>query len=374
MLHSTSDLYGASKMLLYTVECLLSQKNNVTVFLSEEGELISELQNRRVNVKIFDLGILRKRYFNISGVLNRIKAIAQSYSRIKAFVKDNNVSLVYSNTIAVFVGAFVARRMHIKHIWHVHEIVDKPILFSWFIGKLLNTCSTKIIVVSEAVKSHWQRYIKKVPIEVIHNGIDYGIYLSDGPTIDDELKRTKNTIVIGMIGRVQYWKGQDYFLKIAGRLYRDHKNVLFVMVGDAFQGYEYLYEKLTDLKRTLSIEKVVLDLRYRKDIANILRSFDIFILPSILPDPFPTVVLEAMASGKVVVATNHGGATEMIIDGDTGFLIPFDDEARAAKIVEQLIENKELRRQVGAKARERVLKHFSSNLYKTKLMACVNAV
>lgn len=374
MLHSSSDLYGASKILLYTVESLLSKNNSVTVVLSEEGDLVPELQKKGAFVKIYDLGILRRKYFSISGTLNRIQAITKSYSKIKKIIIDNNITLVYSNTTAVIVGAFVTRRMHIKHIWHIHEIIDRPLLFSWFTGKLLNSCSSKIIVVSEAVKSHWQRYVKKVPIEVIYNGIEYANYLLDGPTIDKELKRTENTIVIGMIGRVHYWKGQDYFLKIADRIYREHKNIIFVMVGDAFQGYEYLYEKLDDLKRTLRLEKVVIDLRYRKDIANILRSFDIFVLPSTQPDPFPTVILEAMASGRAVVATNHGGATEMMIDGDSGFLIPFDDEATAAKIIGNLIENKMLRQRIGAKARERAQKLFSSSSYQNKLIDCINAV
>jgi glycosyltransferase involved in cell wall biosynthesis len=91
---------------------------------------------------------------------------------------------------------------------------------------------------------------------------------------------------------------------------------------------------------------------------------DIFILPSILPDPFPTVILEAMASGKPVVATAHGGAKEMILEGETGLLIPWDNPGSAAEAISDLVNNKKIREKMGEKGRSRVLDKFSPEAYR----------
>jgi glycosyltransferase involved in cell wall biosynthesis len=95
---------------------------------------------------------------------------------------------------------------------------------------------------------------------------------------------------------------------------------------------------------------------------------DIFILPSILPDPFPTVILEAMAAEKPVVATAHGGALEMIASGKTGFHIPHNSAKEAAGVLEKLISDKGLIKRMGKEARKRVLKKFSLSAYDKKIL------
>jgi len=374
LLHSSSDLYGASKILLYIVEAMISQNHQVSVMVSDEGLLIDELKKRGASVEVFPLGVLRRKYFKSSGIVNRIREMLAAYSHIKAFIIINNISLVYSNTTAVLAGAFAAKRMQRKHIWHVHEIIATPKIVAWVLGKILDRYSTRIIVVSDAVKAHWSKYVRSGIITTLHNGIDYREFLSTGPSIDLELNRQKGTMVIGMIGRVHYWKGQEYFLRIAEILYKSNKNVLFVMVGDVFHGYEYLYDNITQMKKSFALEHVVRDLGYRTDIPNILRSFDIFVLPSILPDPFPTVILEAMASAKVVVATNHGGAKEMIVDKESGYLIPWDNEYLAASIIQEIINHTELRRDIGMKARERVVQNYSNQAFRDNLLLVLNTL
>jgi glycosyltransferase involved in cell wall biosynthesis len=93
------------------------------------------------------------------------------------------------------------------------------------------------------------------------------------------------------------------------------------------------------------------------------------VLPSTLPDPLPTVVLEAMAACRPVVATAHGGALEMVADGETGYLIPYNDAEQAFLIMEPLICNHDLRVDMGTKGGERVRSLFSREAYKTKMLS-----
>jgi len=98
---------------------------------------------------------------------------------------------------------------------------------------------------------------------------------------------------------------------------------------------------------------------YRSDVPDILAASDICVLPSTLPDSFPTVVLEAMAAGKPVVATNWGGSREMVVDGETGYLVPVDDASVMADRLRLLAEYPDLRRQMGEAGQRRAEELFT---------------
>ena len=364
MLHGSSDLYGASKMFLLSIKSLQSKGANVTVVLSENGPLVDELNKLDLDVHIYKLGILRRKYFNAKGLLNRLLTIRRAKAYLSKMVSEKKIDLIYSNTSAVLVGGWVAKKMKIPHVTHLHEIIKSPNWLRKFLGKVINNTSNKVLAVSQAVKENWGDVIEMEKIELVYNGIDQSQYLQSGDQIRNELsKPTESTILIGMVARVNQWKGQNYFLDIAKILCQEHDNLHFVIAGDAYPGTEYLVDELILALKKSGIENQITYLGYRSDVAAILSGLDIFILPSILPDPLPTTVLEAMASSKPVVATNHGGAKEMVLDGETGFLIPWDDAKKAASVMKILIENPERRKIMGTNGRKRVLEHFSIDAY-----------
>ena len=368
ILNSTSDLYGASKILLAAVNLLTKKGHHPIVVLTENGPLVKDLQDAGAEVIFIRLGILRRKYKSLPGVVNRFMVLRKAYYSIKQLIRQRNITLVYSNTTAVLAGAFAAKSLGIRHIWHVQEIIESPKWLQRFLGKLLNNYSDAVIVVSEAVKTSWGKFVSREKLQLIYSSIDYLPYLHSSGKLREELGIPDETIVIGMIGRVHYWKGQDYFLRIAGNLSRKFPDLRFVMIGDAFPGYEYLYEELASLKKAENIESLVYDLGYRTDVAELLQGFDMLVLPSILPDPFPTVILEAMASAKPVVATRHGGATEMIDDGMTGILIPVNDPKEASALMETLIMDRAKRRLMGEAGRKKVLAHYSLEAFENKMI------
>lgn len=379
-LHSSSDLYGASKILLVTIDALRRNGYRPIVVLSAAGPLVDELEMRQVKIIYLKLGILRRKYMHPAGMINRIRSLYKAIQALKKIIRKERIDLVYSNTTAVLAGAFAAKKMRVRHIWHVHEIIEKPVFLFRFLSYLLRHYSEKVIVVSGAVKKHWGRYVPEEKLVLIYNGIDYTPYLNTqaataAPSTARESQPEQNQpnetgrgIVIGMIGRVHAWKGQDYFLKIAGELIRQFPELQFVMVGDAFPGNEYLYEELEQLKTTLQLTHAVTDLGYRTDIPQLLRNFDIFVSPSTSPDPFPTVVLEAMAGGRAIVATAHGGVTEMITQQVEGILIPWDDAGAAAAMMAPLISDAALRHRLGSAASEKVQATYSMEAFERKIL------
>ena len=370
-LHSSSDLYGASKIILAVNELCFKKGHQCTVVLSEDGPLASKLKALGATVIFSDLGILRRQYLNPVGILNRLVANYKAYHFLARLCRTEKIDLIYSNTTGVIVGVFVASRLGIRHIWHVHEIIEKPYLLFRILSLLINTKNNQAIAVSEAVKKHWTKYVAPHKIDVLYNGVDYWLF----ENITNDLRQTLNisadTILIGMMGRVHFWKGQDYFVKIAGELFKQHKNVHFLIVGDVFAGYEYLHENINTLIVANHLQGHVTQLPFRADITNVYGALDIFILPSLLPDPAPLVVTEAMASGLAVVATAQGGAMEMIENNVSGLLIPINNASAAATIIEPLITDEAYRKNMGAEAKARMQEKFSRTQFNEQIMACI---
>ncbi|RZL52038.1 MAG: glycosyltransferase [Pedobacter sp.] len=298
ILGTSSDLYGGSKILSIVAKILADNNHKPIVVLSEKGELVDELNKLGVEVRIIRLGILRRKYFSVPGIINRISVTSKAWKSLSILIEDEKIDILYSNTTGVLIGAFLARRKKIKHIWHIHEIITKPKIFTRVLSFLIEKYSHNIIVVSNAVKQHWEKHIRKQSITRIYNGIDTSIYGQNEGLLKQELNLNNNDFLIGMIGRVNHWKGQDYFIDIAKLILEKQPNVKFVIAGDAYPGNEHLVDKLVNRIENENLKKAIHYIGYRTDIPNILNSLDVFVLPSTSPDPFPTVILEAMASSK----------------------------------------------------------------------------
>jgi glycosyltransferase involved in cell wall biosynthesis len=249
----------------------------------------------------------------------------------------------------------------------VHEIIENPFWLKQLLGHLMNRYAVGIIAVSEAVKQSWESVLPAERITVIQNGIDYSPYLEHEHTLTKELQLPTAAIVIGMVGRVHYWKGQSYFLKLAGQLHQKHPSLHFLLAGDAYPGYEYLYQEMQTQIETLQLSDVVHNLGFREDIPAVMQTIDLLLLPSQQPDPFPTVILEAMASAKPVIATQFGGAVEMIDAGITGDLMPADQVDTAVSVIESWLDKNRLQA-AGEAGRKRVLENFSLEAWEHKMI------
>lgn len=373
ILNTTSDLYGGSRILSIVASILKEGGHKPIVVLSEHGPLVVELERLGVEWRIVRLGILRRKYMSLSGIINRAKVTGKAWSALNKLIDEHKIDTVYSNTTGVFIGAFLAKRRKLKHIWHVHEIITKPKFFTVIMGHLLGRYADLVVVVSDAVKKHWLKHVSGAPIERIYNGINTSPFEIREGDLKQVLNIAPSELIVMMIGRVNHWKGHHYFLDIAEKLLSTRKDIHFVLAGDAFAGNEHLVEILESRISTIEHKDKIHYLGYRNDIPNLLASADLFILPSTEPDPFPTVILEAMASSKCVAATAHGGALEMIEEGRTGILIPFDNAVDASRQVESLL-NAETLKHMGALGRDRIQQLYSLEAFKGNILKMMESL
>ncbi len=366
-LQSSSELYGSGKILCQVLQVYRREGFNPIVLLTGTGPLADLLIKDGYTVRIKNLGILRRKYVKPSGLINRLGKNIQAYSYLNQLHREYDFQLVYSNTLAVVVGAWWARRRNIWHIWHIHEILQGPSPLVKMLARILDASTSEPIVVSEAVGDHWKDKLKKAKPTVIHNGICYDPYLKKFPNSKQKLGIEANRVVVTMVGRINPGKGQLFFLEMAELLVEKYPMLYFLLVGDPFPGYESIEEDILQKIDSPTLSSSANYLGFRSDIPEILAATDIFVLPSILSDSFPTVILEAMAAGKPVVATRSGGAAEMVINEETGLLISIGDVEKGAEALDKLIKNVNLRIEMGKAGRNRVLHEYSLKSFEEKI-------
>ncbi|WP_255590423.1 MULTISPECIES: glycosyltransferase [unclassified Algoriphagus] len=366
-LTSSADLYGSSRIFLEAIKALQKSGINPVVVIPHQGPLEIYLSELGIPVYIFNLGILRRKYVSPLGLINRANKNLKAYRFLSSLHEKFQFELVYSNTLAVIIGSIFSRRKNIPHTWHIHEIIPGPKPLVKLLSSLLDKGTPQPIAVSEAVAAHWQKLLRKSKVQVIHNGIPYQAFLENVDQAKKRIGVAEKKVCIGMVGRINPGKGQLFFLEMAKQLSQQYPETHFLLVGDPYPGYEPILEEIHEEIRSNHLESKVSYLGFRKDIPELMAAMDIFVLPSILPDSFPTVILEAMAAGKPVVATLSGGASEMLEDGKSGFLIPIGDVKKGVEAISQLIESEDLRLEMGKAGRVRVLEEFSLESFEEKI-------
>jgi L-malate glycosyltransferase len=173
---------------------------------------------------------------------------------------------------------------------------------------------------------------------------------------DPVLPKKHGVLRVGLIGRMNNpVKNHAMFLHSAARVIATCNQVEFLLAGDG-----YLRPDLQNLARTLELEDRVIFLGEREDIPAVLAAIDVSVVAS-SSESLSNVILESMAAGVPVVATNVGGNAELVQHGQTGLLVAPNEEQRLAEAIQQLLVRPELRHQYAARAQCWVRDHFGAD-------------
>lgn len=360
-LHAGAEMYGADKILLELVTGLDKSKFHPIVVLPNDGILKDKLIENGIETYVVHYPILRRKYFNLKGIINYGLSYFGKSNEIVKLLKNKKIDIIHANTTAVLEGIYLKKKLKCKLIWHVHEIILKPAIINKTISYLIGRYADKCVAVSKAVKKHLidSKFVDEDKVEVIYNGVDTERF---NPNVENkylykEWNIPDEAIKVGMIGCVNAWKGQNDFLDAAEGLLKKYSNLYIFIVGSAFAGEEWRVDELKKKIADSQNKDRIIFSEFRTDTPEIHSFFDILVLPSTNPDPLPTVVLEAMGCGTPVVGYNHGGVTEMVINGETGLLAEVKNSKDLGRKIQQALESDY--KLMGQKARDRAVKNFS---------------
>ena len=365
LVHSSNDFYGASKILISIVELLLKSKYSVFLILPENGPLNNHPTIMKTSLIIINMGIFRKKYLNFFGLLNRSFFIIKSTFEIKKYIKKNGIDLLYNNTSTIISSTFAAYLSKIPTIYHIHEIPIDSKYYSKFLTKIFNFFPSKIIAVSNATKDFWiKKGVIKTKINVIHNGFDFNFL--------DKNKLHNNKLIFKNISRIIPYKGHLFLINLFNEILKTNKNLILQIVGDTLPYYKSYLNQLKSKVKELDIEKNVLFLGYKTDTESILNISHFFIHTPIAPDPFPTVLFEAIQSKTPIIFTANGGSKEILDQSKNGLLIDDKDLNQSAQLILNYIYNLSLQSNNVDDAIKFVTKNYNKEIFSKKIKSLIS--
>ncbi|MGI3130191.1 glycosyltransferase family 4 protein [Halopseudomonas pachastrellae] len=370
MIHQSSELYGSDKTFLSLVKYFIKFKVNVIAVIPSNGPLEIELLNVGATVIIRPILKAQRSMFSIKTLFYLFKSFLSSLFFYNSLIKNKKINYVYSNTIAVLDGAIIKliSKEKVKHIWHIHEILEDLGFFNKIYGHMIGQYADLVITNSKATKHYVERLTCKSEICVIYNGIDPTPYKN---TKEPTNKKNKgDRLVIGLVGRMNDWKGHCLLLKAFELIDIDEMNLKIIFKGSpspSKAGYAEILQSISNNRYRENIEIV----SFQKDPATVWSDIDICVVPSTKPEPFGLVVIEAMAARIPVIAANHGGPSELIDDEVTGFLFTPNNAESLAACIEKSIANFD---KIGAMvdaAERNVLTNYTEKVFAEKTHAAI---
>ena len=359
--HSSNDLYGASKVLISTIEILILNGFKVHLILPSNGPLNYNETIKKVKLTIVNLGVFRKKYFNIIGLFNRLFYILKSISYINRYIKKNKIDLVYINTsttISPCISSYISK---VPSIYHIHEIPKGSNIYLIFLIKVINKFSNKVIAVSNVVKEYWVKNgMIEDKINVIYNGYDFNFTLK-------KIKE-KNKIVFTSISRIIPYKGHIFLIELFKEILKYRNDIILQIVGDTLPVYETYLNELKSKVKEYKINNNIFFLGFIPSIKPALQNADFFIHAPVEPDPAPAVILEAIESRTAVIYSDMGGAREILDNGKNGLKINLNSIQKSSKLILNYISQKKIQQKRIEDSINFVSNNFNKPSYKTNLL------
>lgn len=336
--------YGGQRSLYHLVCNLDREAFRPHVIVPAEGELAERLRARNVAVSAVDLPRIAP---------GRAVACWRALRRIRTLIREGGFRIVHTdgprNTLY---GGVAAALAGIPLVWHIRSSDRDPY------DRLLCRLCTKLVLVADALRQRFDFASQEGKFVTIHNGVDLEEFrAAGGPPLPEGLESRNREAVLACAGRVEPMKGQACLVEAVGKIGEGRRTLRVLLCGEITDGRYREY--CEEIGRRCGIADRVRFLGHRPDIAAVLSAADLVVMPSLSGEAFPRAVIEAMALGKPVVATDVGGTREAIQEGVTGYVVPPDDADALADRIGRLLADDAVRAAMGAAARRRAEERFS---------------
>lgn len=294
--------------------------------------------------------------------------------RLARLIRREKVDIIHARSRApAWSARAAARRADIPFVTTFHGVYNfsGPLKKAW---NSIMTAGDRVIAISEFVAQHIRDHYRTAPerIEVIHRGVDFDLFdpkavpAARVVQLAEEWRLPDGAEIIMLPARFARWKGHRVLIDAMAKLDRPH--VLAVLVGDPAGRETYADELLKQVKK-LKLEGSVRFVGHCRDMPAAFMLADIVVSTSTDPEAFGRVSAEAQAMGRPVIATNHGGSTETVIPGKTGWLVPPNDpQALADALDEALSVKQNARERMALAGTMHIRQNFSKQAMTTRTL------
>ena len=332
------------------------------IVVSGGGAMVAQLQ--RIGVEHITLPVGSKNPLRWPSIRRKLRLI----------MTDNNIDLVHVRSRApAWIAIPAAKALKIPVVTTVHGRFKATNMFKKYYNSIM-MCADQIVAISDYVSDLIIRQFPKAAdkITIIHRGVDVDLFnpkaVNAQRTINaaDKLNVDENKKIIMLPARPTLWKGQEVMIAAMAKL--THKDAVLILVG-AGAGRDAFQSKLMAVIASHNMQGRVILAPETNDMPAAMMLADAVVMPSLTPEPFGRVAIEAQAMGRPVVAFDHGGAVESIIAGTTGWLAkPVDVDDLATAVDTALSLKPRARQQYSKRARQHVLDDFTTDLMKSKTL------
>lgn len=361
--HQGYEWYGSDKMFALSVSHLraIYPSADIRVHLPKPGVVAERVLPHVDRLHIGSMAVLRRANLNWRKLRDLPHFLAcLSY----AFQAMRGADLVYINTVVIWDYLLMARFVKPPVLLHAHEIPGR--LMKWIFSLVIAWSGASVLAISNAVASAFplpgfqHRYI-------VWNGID-----GNHSVLPLKLGSTLNIL---LPGRYNALKGQRVLLEALALLPENIRSIVKVrLVGDVFEGQYFYRDALTELISKLKLTEIVEMLPFTENMDSLYEWADIVTMPSVLPEPFGLVAVEAMASGRPVIASRIGGLQEIVVDNETGLLFEAGNSDALADAISRYFVDRSLVVSHGKQGRVRYESHFTEQHYFQRFSACLKDI
>jgi glycosyltransferase involved in cell wall biosynthesis len=371
-LDHTAELSGGEIALADIIRHLDRTRVEPVVLLGSQGPLIERLTGYApVHVIPMDASVVhvRKDALGFRSLLQfpAMRASLSFLGHVRRFIDEQAIDLLHTNSLkASVIGGIAGRLQSRKVIWHIRDRIADDYLprnVVRVMRQLARILPHYVVANSAATLSTLQ--LKAKPSGVIYSGVDLSRFsLAPLPASSNSEEgsanpKLANPKIVGLVGRICPWKGQHVFLAAAAQVHARWPGTRFRIIGAAlFREHDYEVS-LRRMVQEHGLEEVVEFVGFQDDIAAAIQSLDILVHASTVGEPFGQVIVQGMACGKPVIATNGGGVPEIVVDGQTGVLVPMNDASAMAEAICVLLADEQRARQMGAWGHQRVVERFT---------------
>ena len=371
----SSERSGAPKVLLDVADSLSPDKYDLTLCFPAEGGIATDAARKCYRIKIIPNPQMG--FAETASLSARFKLFLSRLCfmfRLRREVKKGKYDLVYLNSTLSFYAGAALPGVGMKCIWHIHENLSRN-LGNKIRRAIITHLSDFIIFASPTNVEFFKSSLKKTPWNVIPNGVRLLEEHQIAHDLDfpQRFDYKPGDRIVATVSFLYYIKGIDIFLMAMQRVVREFPDVKAVIVGDRSQGEKGYIQRLDNLADSPELRGHVHFAGYCSNLPSFFRNVEIFVQPS-RTESMPLTVLEAMAAGRAIVATDVGCLRQMLDAPEAGVVVPPESPEAIAEALLTLLHNPEKRECLGTAAQERARREYSMEIFQKRINDVVDGI